>query len=86
MSAPSGRPTYSRRSTRSTRPHDPDDIVNDPAYAHLHGYRSGIPFDALIKLLKWVPIEQDVTYWNWTGRLRPMDGIRREYEVRFGSS
>ena len=28
----------------------------------------GLPVDVCIKLLKWLFIEQDITYWNYSGR------------------
>lgn len=29
---------------------------------------SGLPIEMLLKILKWLFIEQDVTYWNYDGR------------------
>jgi hypothetical protein len=28
----------------------------------------GYPIEAILKSIKWLFIEQDVTYWNWSGR------------------
>jgi hypothetical protein len=39
-------------------------------------FRSGLPVDTVLKILKWLFIEQDLTYWNNTGRRKLMkDGI-----------
>jgi hypothetical protein len=27
-----------------------------------------MPFEMLLKILKWLFIEQDITYWNYDGR------------------
>lgn len=37
----------------------------------------GLPEDCLLKILKWLFIEQDLTYWNGQGRRMFMDGIRK---------
>jgi hypothetical protein len=39
-------------------------------------FKVGLPVDALLKVLKWMFIEQDLTYWNWSGRRMLMGGIR----------
>lgn len=31
-------------------------------------FREGHPIEAVLKSIKWLFIEQDVTYWNWSGR------------------
>lgn len=31
-------------------------------------FKSGYPIDLIIKCIKWLFIEQDITYWNWSGR------------------
>lgn len=31
-------------------------------------FKQGHPIDAILKSIKWLFIEQDVTYWNWSGR------------------
>jgi hypothetical protein len=28
----------------------------------------GLPIEATLKSIKWLFVEQDVTYWNWSGR------------------
>jgi hypothetical protein len=40
-------------------------------------FRVGLPVDAVLKVLKWMFIEQDLTYWNGRGRRMLMeDGIQ----------
>ena len=31
-------------------------------------YKKGLKVELLLKILKWLFIEQDITYWNYTGR------------------
>jgi len=31
-------------------------------------FKKGFPLDLLLKILKWLFIEQDITYWNYDGR------------------
>lgn len=31
-------------------------------------FNNGFPVEAIVKSIKWLFIEQDVTYWNWSGR------------------
>ena len=39
-------------------------------------FRSGLPADAVLKILKWLFIEQDLTYWNNSGRRMFLTAIR----------
>mgnify|MGYP000975930061 FL=1 len=39
-------------------------------------FTSGYPIELVLKLLKWFFIEQDVTYWNYSGRRMLYDGLR----------
>ncbi len=32
-------------------------------------FRSGLPVDHVLKVLKWMFIEQDIRYWNYSGRI-----------------
>ena len=34
------------------------------------GLRKGLPVDHVLKVLKWLFIEQDIRYWNYSGRMR----------------
>lgn len=35
---------------------------------HLPPFAVGHDIELILKLIKWLFIEQDVTYWNWSGR------------------
>lgn len=37
---------------------------------------SGYPIELVLKLLKWFFIEQDVTYWNYSGRRMLYEGLK----------
>lgn len=39
-------------------------------------FNRGMPADAVLKLLKWLFIEQDLTYWNNSGRRMFMEAIK----------
>lgn len=53
------------------------DNISDMEYRSLQNF-PGIyyPSELLIKLLKWLFIEQDVTYWTGSGRAMLMSGLR----------
>jgi len=40
-------------------------------------FKSGLPADAVLRLLKWLFIEQDLTYWNNSGRRMFMQAIKK---------
>lgn len=44
---------------------EPDSVLND-----LKGveFKKGLPVEMVLKILKWLFIEQDITYWNYDGR------------------
>jgi hypothetical protein len=35
----------------------------------------GYPVDGILMSIKWLFIEQDVTYWNWSGRAMLFNGL-----------
>jgi len=41
-----------------------------------HSFANGFPVDMILKVLKWLFIEQDIRYWNFSGRNMFMDKIR----------
>ena len=41
--------------------------VDDKEIENIH-FSVGHPIDLILKSIKWLFIEQDVTYWNWSGR------------------
>jgi hypothetical protein len=52
--------------------HDPDDILVNESIE----FKQGLPVDLILKIIKWLFIEQDVRYWNWSGRNMFMSGIK----------
>lgn len=50
---------------------EPNDVLKDLTFS----FKKGLPTDALLKILKWLFIEQDVTYWNWDGRMMLLRAI-----------
>ena len=53
-----------------------DNIFNVRPYTHKNiKFKSGLPVEVLLNLIKWLFIEQDVTYWNFSGRNMLMEGI-----------
>jgi hypothetical protein len=43
------------------------EILEDKDYENIE-FSVGQPIDVILKSIKWLFIEQDVTYWNWSGR------------------
>ena len=41
----------------------------------LKTFKSGFPYDLIIKTLKWLFIEQDIRYWNYSGHDMLWKGI-----------
>lgn len=52
--------------------HDPNDlaIINE-----INFFKSGLSIEILLKVMKWLFIEQDVRYWNWSGKNMFMNAI-----------
>lgn len=53
------------------RLHEPDIILGKLDLR----FKSGYSAELLLKVLKWMFIEQDITYWNWSGRAMLKNGI-----------
>ena len=51
---------------------DPDDIVIKDDLL----FQEGFSIDLILKVIKWLFIEQDIRYWNWSGRNMFMTAIR----------
>ncbi len=54
------------------------DIFNckiDPTNSFGLNFTVGIPVELLLKIIKWLFIEQDITYWNYSGRYKFKDAI-----------
>lgn len=41
--------------------------VEDEEYKNIN-FSVGIEIEGILKIIKWLFIEQDITYWNWSGR------------------
>jgi len=41
--------------------------VSEADYADIH-FSMGLPVDHIVKTIKWLFIEQDIRYWNYSGR------------------
>jgi hypothetical protein len=55
---------------------DVDSILGErPALKQIH---VGLPIDSLLRVIKWLFIEQDLTYWGWTGRDKFMAAIEED--------
>ena len=52
---------------------EPDDVLANSDFEPLLALSTGLEVEVLLKLLKWVFLEQDLTYWHTSGRRRPMD-------------
>lgn len=57
---------------------DPDDFHED--YDDIN-FEVGLPSETILKVLKWFFIEQDIRFWNYSGRnmlMRGIEGLLRE--------
>jgi hypothetical protein len=52
---------------------DPEDILRQE---RMPVFDVGFSIELLLKVIKWFFIEQDVRYWNWSGRNMLMSGIK----------
>ena len=43
-------------------------------------FKKGFSVELLLKILKWLFIEQDITYWNYDGRAMLGNGINEEFK------
>jgi len=55
---------------------EPDPILR--RRPSLREFRAGLPLDKILKIMKWLFIEQDLTYWLQTGRNMLMSAIERK--------
>jgi hypothetical protein len=44
------------------------EVITDEELASLCFEDAGHPIDHILKAIQWLFIEQDITYWNWSGR------------------
>ncbi|MBM6690062.1 hypothetical protein H9X75_03100 [Fusobacterium mortiferum] len=49
--------------------------VSDEEYRNLH-FSKGIEIEGILKIIKWLFIEQDITYWNFSGRKMLYESLR----------
>jgi hypothetical protein len=59
--------------------YEPEDILGNSLFSELTSYKpkpGELPVDALLKILKWMFIEQDIRDWNYSGRKMLMEGIK----------
>ena len=52
------------------------DDVDDSEMSKLH-FSVGLPVDHILKTIKWLFIEQDIRYWNYSGRNMTWDIVPR---------
>ena len=43
------------------------EIIDDINYKEFN-FKTGHSIELILKVIKWLYIEQDITYWNWSGR------------------
>lgn len=53
------------------------EIVTEKEYREV-SFEIGHPIEAILKSIKWLFIEQDVTYWNWSGRAMLYSKLKEE--------
>ena len=51
---------------------DPSDLMQNE---QLPKFDQGLTTEILLKVIKWLFIEQDIRYWNWSGRNMFLNGI-----------
>jgi len=61
---PKGMSELSKAIDRVWNCEEPDEVLKDLKV----DFRKGFPVELLLKILKWLFIEQDITYWNYDGR------------------
>ncbi|KEJ01321.1 hypothetical protein N494_10230 [Clostridium botulinum A2B7 92] len=54
------------------------ELVKEEEYRNIN-FDIGHPMEAILKSIKWLFIEQDVTYWNWSGRAMLYSKLKEEY-------
>ena len=61
---PKGMSELSKAIDRVWNCEEPDEVLKDLKV----DFRKGFPVELLLKILKWLFIEQDIPYWNYDGR------------------
>ena len=58
----------------------PTNLLQQSQFQSLNNkYIDGVEYETLLKVIKWLFIEQDITYWNFTGRKMFYDGLKNVY-------
>ncbi|MCG2711579.1 MAG: hypothetical protein L6416_04565, partial [Candidatus Omnitrophica bacterium] len=53
---------------------DPSEVY--PVYKNkLKVFKQGLPTESILKVVKWLFIEQDIRFWSWSGRRMFKEGI-----------
>jgi len=56
---------------------DPSILLQQNQFQPLNDkYIDGVEYETLLKVIKWLFIEQDITYWSFTGRKMFYNGLR----------
>lgn len=54
---------------------EPNEVLKDNKL----NFKNGFSAELLLKILKWLFVEQDITYWNYSGREMLKKGIDKEF-------
>lgn len=52
---------------------DPSQLLNETSL----NFETGLSTESLLKTIKWLFIEQDIRYWNWSGRFMFLKEINK---------
>jgi hypothetical protein len=56
---------------------DPSNLLQQNQFLSLNNqYIDGTEYETLLKVIKWLFIEQDITYWSFSGRKMFYDGLK----------
>lgn len=56
---------------------DPNEVIKENDKLKLLP-PNGLPIDLTLKIIKWFFIEQDITYWNWSGRTMFFEAVKNK--------
>ena len=59
---------------------DPNFPIEESEIASIIFTDEGYAFEHVLKTIKWLFIEQDITYWNWSGRAMLYSAITRKIQ------
>ncbi len=56
---------------------EPSILLKENQFQSLNNkYIDGVEYETLLKVIKWLFIEQDITYWNFSGRTMFYNGLK----------